>query len=75
MPWPAGFDAMKRGEGCAICEEGRPEESPFGVRFFEGRYPDAYLQKEAMQRGWAVAYEKGCFTCAIPSAAPRSKKK
>jgi diadenosine tetraphosphate (Ap4A) HIT family hydrolase len=59
MPWPENFEAMKRGEGCAMCEEGRPEESSFGVRFAEGRYSDAYLQREAMQRGWAVVVWRG----------------
>jgi diadenosine tetraphosphate (Ap4A) HIT family hydrolase len=42
-----------------MCEEGRPEESQFGVRFFEGRRSDGYLQKEAMQRGWAVIVWRG----------------
>src|SRR5205085_3550731 len=59
MPWPENFDAVKRGEGCAMCEEGRPEESSFGVRILEGRYSDAYLQREAMQRGWVVAVWRG----------------
>jgi len=59
MGWPENFDAMKHGEGCAMCEEGRPDESQFGVRFFQGRYSDAYLQKEAMQCGWAVVVWRG----------------
>ena len=42
-----------------MCEEGRPEESSFGVRILEGRYSDAYLQREAMQRGWVVAVWRG----------------
>ena len=59
MGWPGNFDAMKRGEGCAMCEEGRPDESQFGVRFFQGQCSDAYLQKEAMQRGWSVVVWRG----------------
>jgi diadenosine tetraphosphate (Ap4A) HIT family hydrolase len=59
MPWPDNFTAVKRGEGCAMCGEGRPDESSFGLRFFQGRYSDAYLQKEAMQRGWAVVVWRG----------------
>jgi diadenosine tetraphosphate (Ap4A) HIT family hydrolase len=50
---------MKRGEGCAMCEEGRQDESSFGVRFAGGRHSDAYLQKEAMQRGWVVVVWRG----------------
>ena len=59
MGWPENFDEMKRGEGCAICDEGRPDESSFGIRIAEGRYSDAYLQREAMQRGWAVVVWRG----------------
>jgi diadenosine tetraphosphate (Ap4A) HIT family hydrolase len=59
MPWPENFDAMKRGEGCAMCEEGRPDENSLGIRFAEGRYSDAYLQKEAMQLGWSVVVWRG----------------
>jgi diadenosine tetraphosphate (Ap4A) HIT family hydrolase len=42
-----------------MCEEGRPDESELGIRFFEGAYSDAYLQREAMQRGWSVVVWRG----------------
>jgi diadenosine tetraphosphate (Ap4A) HIT family hydrolase len=59
MPWSADFEAMKRGEGCEMCEHGRPEENQHGIRFAERRYSDAYLQKPAVQRGWVVVVWRG----------------
>ena len=26
MEWPASFYELRRGEGCPMCEQGRPEE-------------------------------------------------
>lgn len=59
MPWPVDFDAMKRGEGCEMCEQGRPEQNQHGIRFAQRVYSDAYLQKPAMQRGWTVVVWRG----------------
>lgn len=45
---------MRRGDGCPMCAEGRPDETPGGIRFFEGRVTDAYLRTTAIQRAVSV---------------------
>ena len=59
MEWPESFYALKRGEGCVMCEQGRPEETPYGARFFAGEVSDAYLQREDIQRGYSVVVWRG----------------
>jgi diadenosine tetraphosphate (Ap4A) HIT family hydrolase len=59
MEWPAEFYALKRGEGCPMCAEGRPEETRFGIRFFAGEVSDAYLQKRDIQRGYTIVIWRG----------------
>ena len=59
MEWPEEFYALKRGEGCTMCEQGRPEETEYGARFFAGEVSDAYLQKVGIQRGYSVVVWRG----------------
>ena len=59
MEWPASFYALKRGEGCPMCAEGRPRETPFGVRIFAGEVSDAYLQRSGIQRGYTICIWRG----------------
>jgi len=59
VEWPAAFYARRRGEGCAFCEQGRPDETPYGVRYFAGEVADAYLQRAAIQRGYSVVVWRG----------------
>ena len=59
MEWPDAFYARRRGEGCAFCEQGRPDETSYGVRWFAGTVVDAYLQRAAIQRGYTVAVWRG----------------
>jgi diadenosine tetraphosphate (Ap4A) HIT family hydrolase len=59
MEWPPSFFALKRGEGCPMCEQGRPEETAYGARFFAGEVSDAYLQKADIQRGYSVVIWRG----------------
>jgi diadenosine tetraphosphate (Ap4A) HIT family hydrolase len=59
MEWPQSFYDLKRGEGCPMCEQGRPEETEYGVRFFAGEVSDAYLQKADIQRGYSVVVWRG----------------
>ena len=54
VEWPEEFYALKRGEGCAMCSQGRPDETEWGVRFFAGQVSDAYLQKSGIQRGYSI---------------------
>jgi diadenosine tetraphosphate (Ap4A) HIT family hydrolase len=59
MEWPESFYALRRGEGCPICAEGRPDENDFGIRVFAGEVSDAYLQRDGRQRGYTVANWRG----------------
>ena len=42
-----------------MCEEGRPEETEYGIRILAGDVSDAYLQKAAVQRGYTVVIWRG----------------
>jgi diadenosine tetraphosphate (Ap4A) HIT family hydrolase len=59
MEWPAEFYAERGGVGCRMCEEGRPDETPHGVRFFAGEVSDAYLVRADIQRGLAYVVWRG----------------
>lgn len=58
--WPADWDERRRGKGCPMCAEGRPDDNGFGLRVFTGRYSDAYLQrKDVGQAGYTIAIWRG----------------
>jgi diadenosine tetraphosphate (Ap4A) HIT family hydrolase len=59
VEWPPEFYALRRGEGCPMCAQGRPEEDAHGVRVFAGKVSDAYLQRAAVQRGYTVVVWRG----------------
>ena len=59
MEWPDRFYALKRGEDCPFCGEGRPDETRYGIRFFEGAVTDAYLSRGGIQRGLSHVYWRG----------------
>lgn len=59
MEWPPEFYALRRGDGCPMCEEGRPDETPFGIRIAAGEVSDAYLQRAAVQRGYTIVIWRG----------------
>jgi diadenosine tetraphosphate (Ap4A) HIT family hydrolase len=59
VEWPESFYALKRGEGCVMCAQGRPEETPYGARIFAGEVSDAYLQRAGIQRGYAISIWRG----------------
>jgi diadenosine tetraphosphate (Ap4A) HIT family hydrolase len=42
-----------------MCQEGRPEDNGFGLRFLCGCVADAYLQRAAIQRGYTVVIWRG----------------
>jgi len=52
--WPGDFVAQRRGERCAICEEGRVDERADGIRYFSGAASDAYLQRTGPTPGYSV---------------------
>jgi diadenosine tetraphosphate (Ap4A) HIT family hydrolase len=59
MEWPESFYALKRGEGCPMCEQGRLDETEYGARIFAGEVADAYLQRSNVQRGYTVVVWRG----------------
>ena len=59
MEWPEEFYEMRGGVGCPMCAEGRPEETPHGIRFFAGEVADAYLRMASIQRGLSVVIWRG----------------
>lgn len=42
-----------------MCEQGRPEETTYGVRVFQGKVSDAYLQRAGIQRGYSLSIWRG----------------
>ena len=42
-----------------MCDQGRPEETQYGARFFAGEVSDAYLQKAGVQRGYSIVIWRG----------------
>src|SRR5579871_939164 len=59
VEWPQRFYDRKAGIECPICAEGRPEETPHGVRFYTGGLTDVYLAKEGVQRGLSRVFFRG----------------
>jgi diadenosine tetraphosphate (Ap4A) HIT family hydrolase len=59
MEWPSAFYEWKSGRGCPACEQGRPDETDDGVRFFAGEVVEAYLRRSDIQRGLTVAIWRG----------------
>ncbi|MBV9279782.1 MAG: HIT family protein [Chloroflexi bacterium] len=59
MRWPERFYQIRRGEGCPLCEEGRPDAHRDGVRFYAGEVTDAYLRRSPIQRGLTVVVWRG----------------
>jgi diadenosine tetraphosphate (Ap4A) HIT family hydrolase len=59
MPWPSNWDDLVSGTACPMCNDGRPDETPFGIRVMEGEHLDAYLGRRAPQPGYVVAIWRG----------------
>jgi diadenosine tetraphosphate (Ap4A) HIT family hydrolase len=59
VTWPQSFYELRRGDGCPMCEEGRPDDNGFGIRVLEGHFADAYLQRASIQRGYIVVIWRG----------------
>jgi diadenosine tetraphosphate (Ap4A) HIT family hydrolase len=59
VEWPAAFYDQRAGKGCPMCEEGRPESTPHGVRFYAGEVSDAYLMRADIQRGLTIVVWRG----------------
>ncbi len=59
MEWPERFYELKRGTGCSFCAQGRPDETPYGLRFYAGELSDAYLSRGGVQRGLSYVVYRG----------------
>lgn len=59
MEWPERFYELKRGTGCSFCGQGRPDETPYGLRFYAGELSDAYLSRGGVQRGLSYVVYRG----------------
>ena len=57
--WPANWEALRAGEGCPACLQGRVEEDEWGVRYFAGQVSDAYLMRRTAQPGHSVVMYRG----------------
>ena len=57
--WPRNWPELIRGIGCEMCEAGRPAADRYGIRIFEGKYADAYLQRADVQRGYTLVIWRG----------------
>lgn len=58
--WPADWDDRKRGKGCPMCAEGRPDDNGFGIRILQGQHSDAYLQRaDVGQPGYTIVIWRG----------------
>ena len=59
MDWSAEFYERLSGASCPFCEDGRPDATPHGVRYFAGEASDAYLVRADIQRGLSVVVWRG----------------
>jgi diadenosine tetraphosphate (Ap4A) HIT family hydrolase len=70
VEWPEEFYELRRGDGCPMCDQGRPDETPYGSRFFAGEASDAYLQKAGVQRGYSIVIWRGRHVAEPTELAP-----
>lgn len=54
-----------------MCSQGRPEETPYGVRIFAGEVSDAYLQRADIQRGYSLVVWRGRHVAEPTDLGPR----
>jgi diadenosine tetraphosphate (Ap4A) HIT family hydrolase len=58
--WPDDWEQRRRGDRCAMCAQGRPDENAFGIRVYRSDTADAYLQKaDVGQRGYCIVIWRG----------------
>jgi diadenosine tetraphosphate (Ap4A) HIT family hydrolase len=58
--WPGNWDRLLDGSECPMCRHGvRVESDRYGVRFYAGKYADAYLQRADVQRGYTLVIWHG----------------
>jgi diadenosine tetraphosphate (Ap4A) HIT family hydrolase len=57
--WPPDWEERKRGKACPMCAAAGADDTAYGIRFFTGRFGDAYIQKRARVRGHVVVSWNG----------------
>jgi len=58
--WPADWEERRRGKGCEMCDDSRPDDNGFGIRVLRGTYSDAYLQRaDVRQPGYTIVIWRG----------------
>jgi diadenosine tetraphosphate (Ap4A) HIT family hydrolase len=57
--WPETWEALRAGEGCPACLQGRVEEDEWGVRYHAGPVSDVYLMRTPAQPGHSVVMFRG----------------
>ena len=70
MKWPQSFYELRRGQGCPACQEGRPDETAHGIRFFAGSVADAYLNRANIQRGYTIVVWRGRHVAELTELSP-----
>src|SRR6202789_3227676 len=56
--WPPDFPARRRGDGCTMCGPGA-DETPHGLRVFEGQWADGYIGRHPVRPGYSYVIWKG----------------
>jgi diadenosine tetraphosphate (Ap4A) HIT family hydrolase len=56
--WPDNYAALRRGEGCPMCE-GDGDETARGERVFKGRWADGYLGRYPLRPGYSYVIWNG----------------
>ncbi|MCW2490984.1 MAG: hypothetical protein QOH56_664 [Pseudonocardiales bacterium] len=57
--WPPDWEDRRRGVGCRLCLQRRPDRTAGGRRFFEGRYTDGYLRNRGPLPGYSMVVWRG----------------
>ena len=57
--WSERWDAVRSGQSCPVCDEGRPDEADGRLRIFAGETIDAYLDRNDGVRGYALVFFRG----------------
>ena len=57
--WPHNWAELSRGIGCEMCDNKRLDADRYGIRIYEGRYTDSYLQRADVQRGYTMVIWRG----------------
>jgi diadenosine tetraphosphate (Ap4A) HIT family hydrolase len=63
MPWPADWPAVKRGDGCLLCDFLHTEDPAWGLRIYTGQVANAYLATVGQIRGYCWVIWRDGHVC------------